>query len=473
MTSKIFRRLIKFFLYLLLLSIVLVVSSIPYALYKTNTSVISGKAAKRILIRNANFISPNKQEKLPYKELLIEDGQIIAFGKEALLANDIDLVINASQQFIFPGLTDMHTHVIDRSDLLLNLAHGITQIRVMHGLDLQLKMKEEIERGEIIGPDLILASPVLNQKSKYAHSDFNHFLETPEAARKAVKKYTEKGYDLIKVYDGLTPEVFEAIVSEANDQNIPIAGHPPFQVPSERFLAAKPQSLEHIEMLYQAHLDYSKDAQNLNKLISELKVAQVPISTTILVFDELVQAAEQKEHYLQTKHTEYIPDIIDLMYRSNIEYIMHNINTEQWRAKADYLGYMAQQLYQAGVPMILASDSGANFTLHGIGTIQEMELLAHYGVPTDQILVSATITPNQALKTQNKGTIDFNQKADLVFLRNDPRSDLTSFYDIKGLIKDGTYFNYQDIQEMKAQAKNHMNYYELVGWFLIDWWNRK
>ena len=467
---------VKTFLIIVLLLLLIAGLSIPYALYKKPDSPVSGITARSALIYNAQIIGPDNRI-LPYTSISIEDGIITGLSQQPVEVlskhKDFDLTIDVHKKYLMPGLIDMHTHVIDQSDLLLSLAHGVTHLRVMHGLELQLKLKKAIKTGQLIGPDLILASPALNQKSSFAHSDFQHFVETEQEAREAVRRYKDMGFDLIKLYDGLQPDIFKAIVSEAQKHNMPFAGHPPFKVNARDFLASQPQTLEHVEMLYQTYLDYSREPQALQQLIQDLKTHATYVSTTLVVYDELVQAAEQQQHYLTTKQLEYIPPIIKLINQEHIDSIMLHANVEKWRSKADDLGVITKALFDADIPMVLASDAGANYTLHGIGMIEEMQLLEHYGVSPQKIIDSATLIPAQALSVSDAGRIMPGKKASLLMLENDPRQDLSTFYNLQGLFKNNTYFNAQDISEMKSQAKLHMGYYELLGWLIIDRWTRR
>ena len=51
----------------------------------------------------------------------------------------------------------------------------------------------------------------------------------------------------IKVYDGLTKEAYAAIVDEARQRHMPVAGHVPAAVGVEGALAAHQASIEHAE----------------------------------------------------------------------------------------------------------------------------------------------------------------------------------------------------------------------------------
>ncbi|ACV27491.1 amidohydrolase family protein [Kangiella koreensis] len=466
-----YKTIIKYLFSILLFLFLLTALSIPYAMFTPQSPLVQGVQSNRILIHNIKILSRDFDRLLKDRSIIIEDGIIQESPvSENFIQQDFDLIIDGNNQFLMPGLTDAHTHIYDRTDLLLNLAHGVTQVRVMHGLALQLNLREEIQSGDTLGPNMLVASPAINQRSSYAASEFHTFIENEEDTKGLIDTYKSHGYDLIKIYDGLDNNNFQAILSAANKLEIPVAGHPPFAVNTSDLLSSGMQSVEHIEMLYQAPLNYSRDKQDLDHLIQQLKQSPVPITTTLIVYEELARIAELKSKYLATKQMEYIPPIIKSIFEPGIQNIMTDSAPESWRSKADYLGIIAKSLYEADVPMLLGSDAGANYTINGLGAIQEMQLLHHYGVDPKDILKSATITPAIAFKLHNSGTVAPGHKANLILTKSDPRKDLGTFMDLQGLIKDGVYFDEKAIKQMKLKSKTHMSSYEFLGWYLINWW---
>ena len=69
---------------------------------------------------------------------------------------------------------------------------------------------------------------------------------TPDEARTAVKEAADAGYDFIKLTLFITPEVFDAVVSEAARNGIRVVGHVDPRVGVARALAAG-QHIEHLD----------------------------------------------------------------------------------------------------------------------------------------------------------------------------------------------------------------------------------
>lgn len=473
MSFLIIKKPVKWLVCLLILAFMVLAMSVPFAIFKSEQPLVKGRYSDRILLKNARLLDPYSDQLLNGYFVVLEKGYIKQITTIEPDENTDQLVVDVEGQVVMPGLTDMHVHIYDRSDLLLNLAHGVTQVRNMHGSELQLNLREEVKSGQSIGPDMIVSSPIINQPSQYAHSNFHWFVENEDEAKQLVQYFHKQKYDLIKVYDGLRPDIFGAIVEQGRKSGLPIAGHPSFFVDAEEFLSTNPQTLEHVEMLYQAYLDYSKDSEKLKTLIASLKSHQVAVTSTLVVFDNLVQIATRKHQYLDELPLDYMHPMIYDLFAPDMHSIMHIDNVEQWAAKSDYLGEIASVINQYNVPWILGSDAGAGFTLNGMATIDEMRLLAKHGISVSDILRSATYLPAEVLnQSANSGRFVVGHKANLVILAHDPRTELNTFYQVEGVIKDQIYYDQEGIAEMKQVAKQHMSNYELIGWFLLDQWQR-
>lgn len=93
------------------------------------------------------------------------------------------------------------------------------------------------------------------------------------------------------------------------------------------------------------------------------------------------------------------------------------------------MGIEIRYLKQAGVPLVVGSDSG-NWPLfpvffHGPTTWRELRLLAEAGLEPMEILRAATVNPAQMLGIADQvGTVEVGKVADLIVLKEDPLIDL-------------------------------------------------
>lgn len=411
-----------------------------------------------ILISNVSIVDVANNDLKDNQFVLIVGKNIQQISSTKPELGDGVRIVDGSGKYLMAGLIDMHVHVFQKAELYQLLSHGITTARVMYGWPQTLKYREQIKQGTTVGPDLIVASPIINQKSPYVSSNFHRFVDSPEQASRLVIKYAKQGFDLIKIYDGLQPEVFTAIWQTAKENNLPVAGHPSFYLSIDDYVAAKPQTIEHIEMLYQASLNYSRDASDLKKLAKKLSAYKIPVTTTLVVYDNLARIAVEKDQFIKTMPLEYIHPLFKKFESKNIEIITKLKDPQQWRKKADYLGHMAKVLNENNVPLVIGSDGGVGYTMNGKSTIDEMELLAHYGLPINDILRAATITAAITLKRDKKiGTIAPGYTANLILLNADPREELSTLRSPIAVIKNGHMYDQAALDELDRKAKVHMN----------------
>ena len=71
--------------------------------------------------------------------------------------------------------------------------------------------------------------------------------------------------DFVKVYSSLTPDVYRAIVDEAKQQGLPVAGHCPELVPVTEASDAGQRSIEH---LMGVSIACAKDEAELRKQVA-------------------------------------------------------------------------------------------------------------------------------------------------------------------------------------------------------------
>src|SRR5262249_52199021 len=184
--------------------------------------------------------------------VLVRDGRIVAAGATGSVAVPSDArVIDGRGKFLIPGLADMHTHLFSDEEIPdsmagdefgVMLANGVTTIRLMIGRPGHLTMRRDIELGRLLGPQLWVASPQFTGRE-----DINcRVVTTPEEARTAVKEAADSGYDFIKLTLYITPEVFDAVASEAARNGIRVVGHVDPRVGVAKALAAG-QHIEHLD----------------------------------------------------------------------------------------------------------------------------------------------------------------------------------------------------------------------------------
>ncbi|MFC1636820.1 hypothetical protein ACFL5Z_18500, partial [Planctomycetota bacterium] len=201
---------------------------------------------KTLVFTNATVIDTTGAPAKTDMTVVVKGDRIEALGKTGkLIVPQNRQVVDATGKFLIPGLWDMHVHPHDKKDYLaLFIANGITGIRVMWGYPMHHTWREEISAGELIGPRMVIASPVIDGPGD-PRGYGSTIVRNEEEGRQIVRKSKAEGADFIKVYNNLSRDTYFAIVDESKKLGIPFVGHLPFSVSAVEASNAGQQSIEH------------------------------------------------------------------------------------------------------------------------------------------------------------------------------------------------------------------------------------
>jgi cytosine/adenosine deaminase-related metal-dependent hydrolase len=133
-------------------------------------------------------------------------------------------------KYLIPALADMHIHMkgqawnmmfppdkqfsVEELDfarfLYPYIANGVTTVQVMTTLPEHIPLRNQINRGEVLGPRLILGR-MIDGPEKAWPPPISTWVADAEEARQAVYEAKEAGYDKIKVYSFLSQEAYDAL----------------------------------------------------------------------------------------------------------------------------------------------------------------------------------------------------------------------------------------------------------------------
>ena len=158
--------------------------------------------------------------------VMVRDGRIVAAGSSGKVKVPAGVrVIHAAGRSLLPGLWEMHTHYSGVEFGPALLAAGITTARDCGGeLGFLTSVRRKIEKEHALGPRLLLAG-LIDSGGPLAFGSVD--VRTPEEAVAAVDVYADAGFEQIKVYTQIQPEVLKAISAEAHRRGLTVTGHVP------------------------------------------------------------------------------------------------------------------------------------------------------------------------------------------------------------------------------------------------------
>lgn len=407
--------------------------------------------------------------------VVIRGDRIAEIGKtgETLPPPDAT-VVDASGKFLIPGLWDMHVHGFGRDSLKLFTANGVTGVREMFGNSDLLRWRDEIAKGLLTGPRMIVASPIIDgPQPVWPHSIA---VGNEEEGRKAVRKVKQWGADFVKVYSLLPRDAYFGIADESRRQGITFVGHVPFAVSAAEASDAGQKSIEHLTGVLLA-CSYKE-----TELRNEIVQARSPGARSRADGEELLETFNDRKakdlfaRFVKNQ-TWQCPTLTVL--RSNaylgdqnfrkdprLKYVPRPIR-ERWgqrianRNDNDYARKVFKKeveivgaMQRAGVQLLAGTDTGNPFCFPGFSLHDELALMVIGGLTPSESLRAATLNPAKFLGLDKTlGTIEMGKIADLVLLDADPLVDIRNTQKINAVISNGRLLDRKALNKMLAQAE--------------------
>ena len=404
----------------------------------------SQEGSRRIVAVKAGRVVNSKTGQVSANQVVLIRGEKI---EEVGPAGQVKIpsgaqVIDLGHETVLPGLIDAHTHLFltgeshgRYEEQLLkeswqfrtieavvnarrDLEAGFTTMRDLEtegAMYSDVDVKKAIDRGLIPGPRLQVVTRALSTTGGYPLEGYSpevtvpfgaQIVDTPEAARQAVREQIKYGADLIKIYgthrfrftpDGkldaiptFTLEEVEAIVNEAHRERVKVACHAYGGEGLHNCIDAGVDSIEH-------GLDL--DGGSIAKMVKK-GITLVP---TLYVYE-----FEPEEDLEATGGRTSRARIHEASFRKALA---------------------------AGVRIVFGTDVGP--FPHGTQA-KELEYMTRFGMTSAQALRAATADAAELMNWQDRvGSIEKGKYADLIAVSGDPLTDITELERVKFVMKGG------------------------------------
>jgi imidazolonepropionase-like amidohydrolase len=381
--------------------------------------------------------------------IVIQNGRIVSVGPWAQANRPAGArVIDLSSSTVLPGLIDTHTHLLLQGDItsddynnqLLNqsipyrailgarnaqraLMQGFTALRDVEtegAMYADVDVKRAIERGEIPGPRLWVATRAMAPTGAYGITTPNweirlptgvQIVDGPDNIRQAVREQVRNGADLIKFYadrgyyvgsDGqlhsqpnYTLEEARALVDEARRLRRPVAAHAIGREGLEIALAAGANTVEHGNGI-------------TDDIAARLAKQGVFWCPTLFVVEYVAPGRTAGGAPIWTTLVE-----------------LHR------KAFASAL--------KAGVKISYGTDAGGY--AWDVPLVADFPIMVRHGMTPMQAIKSATTVAAELLgQQQNIGSVQTGRFADIIAVTGDPLQDITALGKVTFVMKGGVIY---------------------------------
>ena len=419
---------------------------------------------------DVSVLPMDSERVLEDQTVVVDDGRIVAMGpsREFGPSEGVE-VVEASGQYLMPGLTEMHGHLpnpqmsdTDAKNLMfLYVANGVTTVRGMQGHRSQFALRDQIDRGLVIGPQLFLGSVSMGGPR----------VSTPKQAEQLVREYKVAGYDLIKTVEGLTPETFDALARTARDVGIPFGGHVSDAVGLRHALASGQVSIDHLDNYIQALVPDEVrpavpvgmfgigtlldrvDESLLPELVQATIDADAWVVPTMVLWETaffLDRAAAQV--ILDRPEVKFMPPETVTGWVRQVDERLASTDANTNRRVAALRRRVLKALHAGGANIALGTDSPQVFSVPGFAVHHEMALYVDIGMTPYAVLEIGTRKPAEYFDRADEfGTVAVGQRADLVLLTETPLDDIAHAARRAGVMVNGRWLPEEEIQRRLAE----------------------
>ncbi len=441
-------------------------------------AVNAGHGQKTLVFTHVTVIDATGAPAKPDMTVVIKGDRIAALGKTANLDMPENAhVVDATGKFLIPGLWDMHIHPWSGKNFLaLFTGNGVTGVRVMAGEPVHHKWRQEISAGKLIGPRMVISSPVIGIRGDFPAGSGE------DEGRQVVRKAKKEGADLIKVGNHIPRDAYFGIADEAKKQGIPFAGHVPFFVSlaeasdagqqsiehclfvlmacsseGEEELRKKaketrdtrPRSLPHVRARYKLIADITCSEEKAAELFARFVKNSTWVCPTLMAYNSMLFLSEQDlANYPRLK---YMPLSYRYKWKNDVR-----VAAATGEGRTDLKKLCENQLAivgamrDAGVGLLAGMDTYTP----GLDLQDELTLFVQAGLSPMEALQTATYNPAKCLgKLDSMGTIEQGKVADLVLLDADPLQDISNTRKIAAVVVGGKIFDKVALQKMLAQVE--------------------
>jgi imidazolonepropionase-like amidohydrolase len=468
------------------------------------TSAFAQTAAPLAIV-DVNVVDVMKGETRGHQTVVIADGRIASAGSsDAVNVPTQAIRVPGQGRYLIPGLWDMHIHLrsseakpdvplVDENAALLDLflPNGVVGVREMGGdlTDFVFRWREEIRSGKRIGPRILTAGRKIDQVPSAWPGSLG--VETPEAAREAVRQVKQSGADFVKVYFAdVTPEILGALVDEAHKTGLKVVGHRAYNLPIQTVLDLGQDGIEHAyyalaskrddyeqlsrevaarrhtpleislaerwaRMLY---LEDAKEEERVYQAMAQKQFWVTPtLTATIRIWQELgvhdFESDDRKRFLFPAVRESWDPKLGTRKPRSDdVRKILTEVNKRAQKATV--------AAHKAGVPMLAGTDCGVdnNYMIPGWSLHEELENLVKAGLtPLDALRMATINAARWRGADSTEGTVEKGKVADLVLLRSNPLEAISHTREIESVFAGGKYYSRSDLDAMLRQVEGRVS----------------
>jgi imidazolonepropionase-like amidohydrolase len=442
---------------------------------------------KRLILQSVNIIDVEKGGVQRNQAVIIQGDRITDILPAARYQQQAnDSIVNCNDQYLIPGLWDMHTHVwMAEYYFPLFTANGITGHRgMLETMMLVNQWRKQASTPGTLVPTGFYAGSILDGPKPLWPNSIA--VDSPEKGRRAVDSLKNKlKVDFLKVYSGLSRESYYAIADEAKKQGIIFAGHVPTSMTLLECIRAGQKTTEHMMGFIEAASDSSEyyynvmrgnitdtslrnnrtyrraflhrtfNEKNIQAVVNELRKNDSWVCPTMTVLRGIAYIKDTA--FRNDPRLQYTIPMIRNMWNPANDTRFKNLPDDYFeneKKEFELNKRIVGLLHKGGVKLLAGTDTPNPFCFPGFSLHDELQNFVDCGLTPLEALQTATLNPALFFNIQNDyGSIAKNKIASLVLLKENPLENIANTKTIHAVVLRGRFVGDAELSELLARVR--------------------
>ena len=400
-------------------------------------SSFSNEPAAVTAIMGGRLIDGTGRPPVENSVVLLRGGKIVAAGPAASVPIPRGAeFVDAKGKSVLPGLWEMHAHFEQVEWGPIYLATGVTTARdVGNEREFIVAARDAIAAGQGLGPRLVMAG-IMDGSGPFSLGVIR--VDTPEQAREQVQKYKAAGFQQIKIYSSVKPEILKVVTAEAHRLGMTVTGHIPFGMNAIQGIEDGMDQINHVEYLTKIMVDpksqtIDPDAPNVKKVIKLLLEHHIVVDDTLALMELILHPLDRPISTFEPGILKVAPELKEGLETMGAPAPKADQSAATFRAMAATV----RILHQAGVPLVAGTDQA----VPGFSLDREIELHVQAGFTPMEAIQSATVVAAQAMGMEKEsGTIEAGKRADVILVDGNPLENISDIRKVSAVFAAGKMY---------------------------------
>ena len=395
-----------------------------------SVSTPAQQPASTTAFTGARVIDGTDRSPIDNGTILVRDGRIVAVGPAACVTVPAGAArVSLAGKTVIPGLVNAHGHVGNTvgleqghysaenvaHDLRTYAAYGITTVYSLGDDQAAGFAARDAQRTPTLDrARLFVAGPVLAPKSV---GDARTLVDENAAMKVDIVKIRVD--DNLGATPKMAPEIYRAVIDQAHKKGLRVAVHLFYLDDAKAVLDAGADFIAHSV----------RDADVDEAFIAMLKRRDACYCPTLMREVSTFVYESTPSWFADPFFLRHVDmKVVEQLKEPARQAQMRNSRSAQrYKAGLEVATRNLKKLSDAGVRIVMGTDTGPPARFQGYFELMELEMMAKAGLTPRRVLASATRDAARCMKLdQDVGTLEPNKWADFVALDADPLADISN-----------------------------------------------